>query len=374
MARKAVFRSLAALPKAPRWQEGENKSEKLFKILREVAERLRKDEPQAFYSLREVQRHFSVSMSTAVNVYSRLEEEGILIRLRGSKTLLQGKEPYREIRIRGLIGMPISESRLMASRDYLSFFQQVPRELRMHRFVAQMLWFTPEQLRTGDLSDRLKRFQTDTVIWFAPESIAHDTILRLRESGIRVIGICDGGLPPIRCSGEVRRRRAILQILRTWRSGVGLRRVTVLSVSGRGAAVDEQRMQALLEEEGWEFEFAKLSAVHPQIPLESSRFGPECGFLLPSSAASLLSFFAPELFIKLVRTRRAALIDGPINVPFPRFPEEAWVDLIYVDWHKVTRQIVNRVMAGSWDETRPPLVFEAEAGMRAAASAYAHSF
>ncbi len=52
------------------------------------------------------------------------------------------------------------------------------------------------------------------------------------------------------------------------------------------------------------------------------------GVFLQSSAASILACRAPARLAALVQTRRVALVDGPVSIPFARFPAEARVDLV----------------------------------------------
>ena len=57
----------------------------MLELLRGIAIASQREEPQGFYPLREVARHFTVPLSTVSRVYGELEEEGILASVRGSK-------------------------------------------------------------------------------------------------------------------------------------------------------------------------------------------------------------------------------------------------------------------------------------------------
>jgi len=270
MARKKIIRTLPPLPRFPGLRAGDHKEERLLETLRRVAVTSQKAEAQAFYSLREMTEHFHVPISTGSRIYSRLEKEGILSRIRGSRTLLQGKGAARQLSVQGLVGMPASTSCLMTLQDYRTFFMRTRRELRLRGFVSETLNFEKHELRDGKLSERLKRYQVDTVIWFMPELSSRDTAARLRDAGVRVIGVSDGGMPGIPCRFEVRREIARRQILQGWGLSGEVEKVLILSVPYRRSSADEERLQALMEEEGCAFELVSLSTQRPELLLQSA--------------------------------------------------------------------------------------------------------
>jgi Predicted transcriptional regulators len=90
MARKKVTRALAPLPNRRALEKAHHKTDALIDILRDVAVKNQKEQPRAFYSVRDVATHFRVPISTVQRTYRHLEQEGLLTRVRGSKTLLQG--------------------------------------------------------------------------------------------------------------------------------------------------------------------------------------------------------------------------------------------------------------------------------------------
>jgi hypothetical protein len=373
MPRKKVQRGLPQLPKLRALRNDEHKAARLTEVLRRIAIANRTESPQTFYSLREVADHFAVPLSTASRAYSLLEKDSLLCRLRGSKTILAGSVSGRQLTVRGVIGMPASLSCLVASQDYRTFFLRARRELRMRGFVTEVTYFEKRELWNGELSGRLKRYQVDTVLWYLPETAAHETIGSLQDAGVSVIGISDGGLATINSRYEVRRNAATRQLLRTWRTSAAIEKVSVLSAPDRGSAADGERLQALLEQEGWQFEFVNLTSFKTEALLALPVWNDSSGLLLLSSAASVLSFRTPDLLIALLGKRRVALLDGPIGIPFGSFPPEARVDLIYVDWQHVAEHLANDLMRPSADRTDAPAVFEAEARPQVVAADYAQT-
>src|SRR5882757_3509707 len=80
--RKKMARRLSPLPGRVIF-EAKNKGAQLLEILRGIAIENQQEEPQVFYPIREVARHLDVPVSTVSRVYDALEEEGILLSVRG---------------------------------------------------------------------------------------------------------------------------------------------------------------------------------------------------------------------------------------------------------------------------------------------------
>src|SRR2546423_12349482 len=87
MPRKKISRALPPLPSNTDLDDALHKTERLTEILRRVALKNQRTQPRAFYSVRDVAGSFHVTLSTASNAYRHLEQEGLLTRVRGSKTL-----------------------------------------------------------------------------------------------------------------------------------------------------------------------------------------------------------------------------------------------------------------------------------------------
>ena len=78
MARKQITRTLSSLADAPSLGRAHHKADRLLEILREVAVKNQREQPQPFHSMREVARRFETPTSMVARVYRRLEDEGLL--------------------------------------------------------------------------------------------------------------------------------------------------------------------------------------------------------------------------------------------------------------------------------------------------------
>ncbi len=104
MARKKIARGLSPLPSRLTFKaKKKHKGAQLLETLRDIAIANQQEEPQVFYPIREVARHLGVPVSTVSRIYNALEEEGILVSVRGSKTLLQGLSGGRDLSVLGFI-------------------------------------------------------------------------------------------------------------------------------------------------------------------------------------------------------------------------------------------------------------------------------
>jgi hypothetical protein len=217
MARKKIRRPLRPLRGNLKVTASNHKVEQLAVILRNAARAQQTDNAQVFYSLRDVADRFDVSLSMVAAAYRELENEGLLVRLRGSRTLLQGLDADRHVSVRGIVGVPMSLSSFLTRQKSRMFFMSLRRELRRKGFATAGLFYEKGEARPDFLFERMKHCNVDSVLWYMPNRSARDTALLLRDSGVRVIGVADGGLAALPCRFEISREKAIRKILCDWR-------------------------------------------------------------------------------------------------------------------------------------------------------------
>lgn len=369
MARKQVVRRLPPLPKSPSFKKKDHKSEILFETLRHLGVAAQEERPRAFYSMREIATRFRVPISTVSGIYQRLERDGLLRRIRGSKTMLRGLKYDRKVSVRAFVGLPAFVSRFVTIQDYRMFFIRTRRELRLSGFATAMLFVDVGQKE--DFVERVKKNEIDTIIWFSPRSLAKEVTLRLNDAGIRVIGISDGGVSSIPCRYEVRRAEAIKTILEDWRSA-GLKSAIIVSDKSSGMSTDEQRLRESLEAVDLVYEFVSCRAKAIPAFLDSLARKKGTGIIVLSYPASLFSFRAPEKVTEFFKRCRVALIEGPVNMPFVKVPDVP-VDLVLVDWQLVAERIVKDLINQEAFGNDKTFVFEAESRLRVPLNQYAQS-
>ena len=369
MARKKMLRGIPPLPARRSFKAKEHKGAQLLEILRGIAIASQQEGPQVFYPLREIARHFAVPLSTVARVYHELEEEGILVSVRGSKTLLQGRSGGRHLSVLGFIGMPALTSSFVILQDYRTLFIRTRRELRSRGFAVATVFYDQSQGQTGHLFSRIDKYDFDTVLWHQPDRAAKETVLRLKDGGVQVIGLSDRGYPSIRCRYEVQRESAIVSILNDWRLNDSITSVVIVRGIETSAA-NEELLKTLLEEQRLTYEFKSAGDQRLGDFLNSLAGDKRRGIIFPSMAAAMFAFRQPEALAKLMSRVRVALTGGPVSIPFAQVPDVA-VDTVVVDWQLVAEQIVSDLISRKAFNRAETTVFEAKAHLRAPLSQYA---
>lgn len=261
MPRKQVTRRLPPLPKSRTLQAKEHKTERLIEILGRLAYRAQEDQPHAFYSMREVSDSFRVPVSLVSRAYERLEDDGLLRRIRGSQTVLRGLKYDRKLTVRGFVGLPVATSKLVTMQDNRTFLMSLHRQLRLNGFAAAPLEIVRHE--ADEFAERVKKYEIDTIVWFQPGCLAKQVSLRLSDLGLRVIGVSDGIKPSLFCRYELRRENAVRNIAHSWRSD-GIKSVIVISTRGRRPIVDGQKLAEILDVQNISYEFR--SATSESVP------------------------------------------------------------------------------------------------------------
>jgi hypothetical protein len=366
------MRRLSPLPSAKVVaKEREFKVARLTEVMRGVALSARRDKSQVLYPIREVSRHFHVSDATVQRAYEQLEDEGLLSRVRGSKTLLQGFGSGRHLNVLGLIGLPAAMAAFVTFQDYRTFFIRMLGELRGRGFAAATVPFESRHTEGDQLLRRIQTHKFDTIVWYRPDTSIRDTLARLKDGGLRVVGIGDGGLPTTRCRYEIRRETAIKAILRDWQTRGGIKSV-VVARGARSTTNEEEAVQALLEEEKLSFEFRTVTSTRPDLFLQECSGAKNTGLILPSRPASMIAFRAPEALMNAMSRCRVAFTGGPPSIVFAQALEVP-MDLVLVDWQLIAEQVVNDLISKCAFERGEITVFEATPAIRVPLDQYAQS-
>jgi DNA-binding LacI/PurR family transcriptional regulator len=373
MARKKVFRALPVLPRKAELQRAVNKTERLIEILRKVALKNQQEQPRAFYSVRQVAKAYKVPLSTVSRVYHQLEQEGLLTRVRGSKTLLQGLHFDRKLGVRAFVGLPASLSAFVTIQAYRMFFIRIRRELRLRGFATAMMFFDKRDLQTAAFTNRLKAYEIDTVLWFQPPSQARPTLEHIGDLGIRVILIGHEQFPTLPYRYDVRRDRAILDMLTHWKTELNIEAVAIPQWKDRPASAVDEALRAILNDLGIKPTAIVADGQRSESFVQSLQRLNTGGIIFSSGVlAAKLCFRAPDAVAELLRGQRVAFLNGPVSMPFATVPD-AKVDLALVDWQLVAEEIVNDLISQEAFQQTGPKLFEAEAKLRVPLSAFAQS-
>jgi hypothetical protein len=269
--------------------------------------------------------------------------------------------------VRGVVGLPRTTAKYVTVQDYRMFLRCLRRELRLSGFAAQTVDI--ERQEAAEFAERVQKYDIDTIIWFQPGEIAKQACLRLRDLGMRIVGVSDGMRPSIPCPYEIHREAAVRQILRQWRVESGLRSIIV--VAGNAPSVlDEEHLAKIADEEELELEICRASSRSTPKVLDTLAQQENRGIVFMSSAGPMFAFRSPESMTNIFERCRVALVEGPVNMPFAKVPDVR-VDLVLLDWQRVAQRIVGDLIIDAEQNVSEPVTFLAESRIRVPLSQYA---
>lgn len=266
------------------------KNQVLLRRVRDFARtHQRAETPQVFLSVREAATRFDVSASAIAEVYRQLAREGLLTSVRGSRTILRAFSSRRSHKVQGVVGIPVSMRRFLALRDYRDCFQNLEKELFAAGFGTRWFFFEDGEVESASFISRFAHAAVDSVIWVSPDASAREALWRLRDRGIKYVGINFAAAVKVFCRYEIRRREAIRAILREWRQQVGIHSVSIVRTRDGTASEAERlnRLDHLAAAEQIGCEIATLSKTNPDESLTSLCSRKNHGIVIPSPAASL---------------------------------------------------------------------------------------
>ena len=352
------------MPRVSNLKDTEHKIQNLRQLLRSLAIKNQREQPRVFYSLREVATRFKVPISTVAKIYREMEWEGLLSRVRGSKTVLNGLRKSRRLSVRGLVGLPALISHFITIHEYRTFFIWMRRELWLRGFATTTFFLRPNEEADGTLTDQSKNYEVDMVIWLQPGRSAFETLLRLSDMGIRVIAISQVGTPSIPSRYFVWRERAIERLLKEWKKEDSVRKITVVDSQEYRSVVTEEVLRVMLQNLKIESETRTFQSEDVGAFLRDLSRNKADGIIFPSAGlASMFAFRNPTELTDLLAARRTALVDGPIDMPFCKIPD-VFVDVVTVNWQVLAESVVNDLITREAFERNRYTTFEADVRFR----------
>jgi hypothetical protein len=182
-------------------------------LLRQIAAKTRNDHLQPFYSMRLVAEHFHVTPAMVSRIYHRMNTEGLLRTVWGSKTLLEPAKSGRNGACR-CVSIPVSLIRFTASSDYRTLILILQLEMWNHELDEHLLFFETHEDEIVCLCTRHHHPLMDTVIWVFPSESSRQTLLRLRDLGLRVFSLTEGLKRGVHNSYAIFDRSSIRTIIR----------------------------------------------------------------------------------------------------------------------------------------------------------------
>jgi len=210
------------------FREATCKQDLVHDTLARLAARAKTDRRGAlFHSVRETAIYFGVSLWTVGMAYRRLEREGTIVRIRGSRTIIpsqRGVSPQG--RVRGVVAIMVWLPGFLHVPDVRQAVMLAEERLRRSQFVADIVFYREEDKADPALAARVIAHEPDCVLWFTPKGDDCSVIETISDAGIRVVGIMDRPVKTRAPQYVLSWRRGLRQALMAWRAD-GVRRVVV---------------------------------------------------------------------------------------------------------------------------------------------------
>jgi hypothetical protein len=227
------------LPTLPQLDEGtfrsvgaKEKATVALQMLRKAAATNRSSKSRRFYSIRVVAKHFALPTTTVTRMYRQLREEGLLGAIWGSRTIIEPVNFDSDIRVKAVVGLPISLRWFSTTYGYRLLVSSLQEELWAHGFCPRTVFYKDDSAEMSLAVETLCSYHVNLVIWIAPSRQARLSAARFRDRAVPCINLHNE--PPL--NGDpgyfINNRTAMLQALRMWKS-LGISEVILLGQDNR---------------------------------------------------------------------------------------------------------------------------------------------
>jgi len=323
MARKRIVTKLPSLEETfasfVRFEPGQNQRQVITNLIRDCAVKLQRNEHQPFYTMREVASFFCVSLRTVALCYEALDREGVLSRIRGSGTMISGREGASRQSVNAVVGLPIWLRALIGSPFECHLQMALEEKLRARGFVADSIFFRTNEECEPDFTDRLARHNLDVVIWNSPHPLSSHVLMSLRDRGIRLILLQSAEwVLSIPSRTHVYEWRGAYKTMAKQWSSEGIRRVFIPEPEHLLCRRALGQLTPILEEQGLEVLVIEPNAPTLSRHLLEAENGPGSRDVLAFmdlETAEKICNGHPDLIEKINQQTRIAFCRGPVRVP-----------------------------------------------------------
>ncbi len=307
--------------------------------MRGIARKLRRKKNQPFYSMRDAARFWSLPLSSMSAVYKELEDEGLLIRVRGSRTVLLGREVQTHHSFRSIVSVPIALSSLVSSHFTRRFCDRISDELWKHHFVANLVLV--RRLDGGPSVMRRLLTQSDIVIWLFPHRDVRMTMLSIRDRGVRniIVRPVEHAFMPAQYVMDW--TPAYKQAVLEWKKA-GIEHVVVAKSKRAPVVGVMDSFLSILRQAGLDYSQAEDDPRALREQVEKTRqVGKRTGCVILSHEDShLFCNSEPHVMAQIARRSRLLLGRGRVNAPY-FFAHSAPVDIIGFSGDEIARRIAH---------------------------------
>ncbi|MGE9290043.1 MAG: hypothetical protein ACQKBT_03580 [Puniceicoccales bacterium] len=291
--------------------------------------------------MRQASEALAVPLRTVTHAYKTLEQEGLLIRIRGSRTVLRGNTHKRKQANTFTVGVPIwleGFSHFQYRRDIL---MNLSDDLCHHSIATDPVFFRGQEDFSYRFIDRLLSHQLDACLWIQPVHWHYNLINTVKDHGIQNIILTDAELEFLPSQSIVDRTEAYQTVFRDWTEKRGIEEIIVIHHGSH----TPQRLDCLQK---------AVSGIPLKWTLRNrpsrrlAQKGNTATVILDQVAAIRLVHDDPGLFLQLARIHPILFArDCPI-IPYP-VPEVATVDIIRFPTQPICRDLTQLILKGLSD-------------------------
>lgn len=335
----------------PATSTAKEKIDLVLRLLRQAAVERREPKGRPFYSIRTVAKHFSLPPTTVTRLYGQLKTEGVLGSIWGSKTIIEPVDVDKDIRLKAIVGLPVSLGQFSLAPGYRKFFRVIQHTLWRQRFGSQLVFYENGFGESSKFADTLLDYNADVVIWLTPSSRMSNTIARLRDRGVRLITIADE--TPI--NGEsgyfISRRDALIEGLAAWKIA-GIQSAIILDENQCALSSTQRMLQAALMDAGIPFTRQAFDTAGSNASPRKSDWR-QSGIIF-ASAQSVVRFAYTDVagLRNLSQQNRTMFLEGRMDLPIETRLNGNF-DAIEFDWRTVARRIASNLATTAGESRRP---------------------
>ncbi len=344
----------------------------LAQELRKMIPGLQTGQSRAFYTTREIAAHFRVDLKAVGQACKLLQGEGLLVRVRGSATLVSPVQSLPRQKIRGVVAVPVWSYGFCNLFDWRLFHMGLEESLRGYDYVANLIFFGEGDEAPEKMIKRILMHRPDMIVWYQPLMSVLDILQRLSDVGIRPVVIPDKGVHFPFSSYQVDKVLAAQKAMRAWKRA-GISRINFIS-TGKISMDDEIFQQMTMT--------GKLSIPVRCIETMAVGLAENLKTMIPSAdeafviydinLCAMLFRHNEEDFRSLIKSNRV-LLPGHIDSSSNQL-HGVKADFILTDLSFMAAQIAKDIASQNLPALGSPRVFHAEYLARAETAQFARTY
>jgi len=333
------------------------KQTQIHAVLSKLARRERAHGPARFFSMTEVKAHFGVALRTVEAVYRRLEQDGLVVRIRGSQTQLTARQGIApRVAVRGVVALVNWLPGFVHTPDQRFVVMQMEKDLWDKGFVSEIVFYHEEDKSDPGFARRILAHRPNVVIWLMPGPADEATLASIGDVGVRLAVIANQPVRTRTPQYTISWLKAYEAAMRGWRRN-GVTHVAIPAPDWRTYAMRPE-LAEILTQCGLTFQHYPIGARELMDDYVERLAAQPGGVLFDFDIwHARLCTQAPRAFARLL-ARRPVLQSWPLPI------ERALLagirtDVLIMPWREIITRMVVDLSSGRMARMRANVGFEA---------------